>query len=91
LIRNKVLAALREKMEVDQKGTLQFALDMRVQRDPRAGVLKLSQRQYIDGLMDEYKITGIRSSPAPLDDLTEEDLPKSESEKREAEKIPVGL
>src|SRR4051812_28888146 len=76
-------------MEVDDKGTISFALDMRVQRDPEKGILKLSQRQYTDELMNEYKITNIRASPAPVDDLKEEDLPKTESEKKQAEEIPI--
>ena len=47
-LRDKVLAALRAKMEVDDQGTLSFALDMRIQRDVEKDILKLSQRQYID-------------------------------------------
>ena len=39
-------------MEVDDKGTLSFALDMRIQRDVEKGILKLSQRQYSDELME---------------------------------------
>ena len=87
-LRDRVLTALRRKMEVDDKGSLTFALDMRVQRDIEKGILKLSQRQYIDGLMTEYKITGVRSSPAPVDDLKEE-APQNEEEKNGAEKIPI--
>ena len=36
--------------------------------------------------MNEYKV---RASPAPSDDLKEEDLPKGENEKKEADKIPI--
>ena len=50
-------------MEVD-KGPINFALDTRVQRDPNKGILKLSQKQYIDDLLAEYKITGIKPTPA---------------------------
>src|SRR5207245_1819806 len=32
VLRDRVLTALRKKMEIDDKGTLTFALDMRVQR-----------------------------------------------------------
>ena len=61
-------------MEVDDKGTLDFALDMRIQRDPERGILKLSQKQYVDDLLAEYEITTIRHSPAPVEDLREEDF-----------------
>ena len=50
-LRDKILKGLRELMEVDDKGPISFALDMRVQRDPTKG--KLSQRQYIDELMTD--------------------------------------
>ena len=63
-LRDRVLKALRGKMEIDDKGPLSFALDMRVQRDPERGILKLSQKQYIESLITEYKITGVRSSPS---------------------------
>ena len=88
-LRDKVLKALRDEMEVEDKGELSFALDMRVQRDPARGILKLSQRLYTEELMREYKVTGTRASPAPVDDLTEEDVPKDDVERKEAEKIPI--
>jgi len=87
-LRDKILKGLRELMEVDDKGPISFALDMRVQRDPTKGILKLSQRQYIDELMTEYKITSTRNCPAPVDDLKEEPY-SSETERKEAEKIPI--
>src|SRR6185369_4388534 len=50
----------------DDKGTLDFALDMRIQRDP--------EMQYVEDLLAEYEITTIRHSPAPVEDLREEDF-----------------
>ena len=85
-LRNRVLAALREKMEVDDKGTVSFALDTRVQKDEKMGILKLSQKQYIDDLLSEYNITSVRTSPAPVDDLKED---VGEDVKNEGEKDPV--
>ena len=76
-------------MEVDDKGPLAFALDMRIQRDPKRGILKLSQRQYIEDLMRDYNITNTRTSPAPVDDLKEEDVPTDGPEREAAAKIPI--
>ena len=90
-LRDKVMAALRSKMEIEDKGELSFALDIRIQRNVAEGILKLSQRQYIEGLIRDYNITGVRASPAPMDDLKEEDLPKTDTEKEEASKIPIRI
>ena len=79
-LRDKVLRVLRSKMEIEDKGELSFALDIRIQRNVQEGILKLSQRQYIEGLMKDYNITGVRASPAPVDDLKDEDLPKTDAE-----------
>ena len=76
-------------MEVEDKGELSFALDMRVQRDSliNSSVYCLCDNFSIP--LSGYKVTGTRASPAPVDDLTEEDVPKDEVERKEAEKIPV--
>ena len=62
---------------------------MRIQRDVEKGILKLSERQYIDELMSEYNVTGVRITPAPVDDLTGDGLPRDDAEKKEADKIPI--
>ena len=90
-LRDKVMGVLRSKMEIEDKGKLSFALDIRIQRNVQEGIVKLSQRQYIEGLIKDYNITGVRTSPAPVDDLTEEDLPKTDTEKEEASKIPIRI
>ena len=42
-MRERVMSALREKMEIEDKGSLAFALDTRIQRNVEEGILKLSQ------------------------------------------------
>ena len=56
---------------------------MRIQRDAKNGILKLSQTQYLEDLLKEYEITAVRASPAPVDDLKEEDF------KEWNEEIPI--
>jgi len=70
-------------MQIDNKGPLSFALDMKIERDINRGILKISQNIYIKNLLKEFNMenaTG-RDTPAPLTDITEEDLPKTKEEK----------
>jgi hypothetical protein len=88
-IRDKVINTLKQKMTVEEKGEMTFALDVRIQRDVDKGLLKLSQREYIENLLKSYDITTEKPTPSPLRNLSEDDVPKSEEEKREAAQLPI--
>jgi hypothetical protein len=90
-IRDKILQRLKEKMEIDNKGTLSFALDTKIERDPEMGVLKISQAPYILSLLKEFGMENSkgRETPAVSKDISEEDLPTTEEGKKSAEKLPV--
>jgi hypothetical protein len=70
-IRDEILSKLRQKMEIDNKGTLSFALDTRIDRDPQAGILRISQEVYTENLVKEYGIDKSvgRDTPAVIKDL----------------------
>ena len=78
-------------MQIDNKGELKFALDTKIERDREKGILKISQTAYTENLLREYEMGECkgRETPCMVNELTEEDVPKSESEKKEAEKYPV--
>jgi len=82
-IKQRILGELKRQMQIDNKGPLSFALDMKIERDINRGILKISQNIYIKNLLKEFNMenaTG-RDTPAPLTDITEEDLPKTKEEK----------
>ena len=54
---------LEKKMQVEDKGEMSFALDTRIQRDTKAGILKISQRDYIENLMKTCKVEGTKDTP----------------------------
>jgi hypothetical protein len=89
-IRNKILGELRKKMEIDDKGTLSWALDTKIERDPEVGILKISQRPYIDSLLKEFSMQNAngRDTPAVQLEITEKDLPQTTEEKTEINKYP---
>jgi hypothetical protein len=78
-------------MLVEEKGTLAFALDTKIEKNDKKGTLKLSQAAYTRSLLTEYNMLECepRDTPAILTDITENDLPKTEHERKEAEKRPV--
>src|SRR5690606_25297603 len=84
-IRNKIIDSLKKKMTVEEKGEMSFALDTRIQRDTNLGLLKISQIEYTKNLLKKYNIKETRDTPSPLREITEEDLPKTDEEKKEAE------
>jgi hypothetical protein len=90
-IKNMILEKLKTKMEIVDKGTLSFALDTRIERDPQAGIIKISQLPYTISLLKEFKMDNSagRDTPGIQKDISEDDLPKTEEGKKVAEKLPV--
>ena len=74
-------------MQIENKGTLSFALDTKIERDAKRGILKISQRAYIENLVEEMGVENSlgRETPSSGQELCEEDLPQTEEEKREVE------
>jgi hypothetical protein len=91
VIRDRIFNALKRNMELDNKGTISFALDTRIQRDAERGILKISQVAYTESTLKEYGMLEAsgRDTPAPLTELSESDLPKTKEEKREVDSLPI--
>jgi len=72
-IRDKVMAKIRETMEIAEKGEISFALNMKIERDREKGILKISQPQYIEDLLREYNAWNeeTKETPSPLTDISE--------------------
>jgi hypothetical protein len=89
IIKEKVFEHLSKKMEVDNKGKLNFALDTKIERNNEKGTLKISQTKFIENLVKNYEDqTRIFETPASLIEITEEDLPRNTQEAKQLEKIP---
>jgi len=90
-IRTRVLLALKSKVEVEDKGEIKYALDMHIERDAQKGTLCISQKNYIDGIINEFQAKEAigKDTPAPADDIKETDAPITEAEKQEALQFPV--
>ena len=86
-LRDKILRGLESRMQIENKGTLSFALDTKIERDAKRGILKISQRAYIENLVEEMGVENSlgRETPSSGQELCEEDLPQTEEEKREVE------
>ena len=52
--KQKVLKVLEEAMTVENMGTVAWALDTKIQRDPVEGILKISQGAYIEKVLDKF-------------------------------------
>src|SRR6185437_15115084 len=55
-IRERILACLKDKMEIDNKGEIKYALDTHIERDREGGTLKISQQTYIENIIHEYNM-----------------------------------
>jgi len=54
-IRNNVLHTLEQTMEVTNKGEISHALDMKIERCREKGRMKISQRNFIENLLNEFR------------------------------------
>jgi len=62
---------------------------MHIERNAHKGTLCISQKNYIDGIINEFQAKEAigKDTPAPADDIKETDAPKTEAEKQKL--IPV--
>ena len=90
-IRNRIFTKLAEKMEIDNKGEIKYALDTCIETDRQRGTLRISQEKYIQNMITEYQIEDSqgKDTPAPVDPITENDLPITQEDIKEIEKLPV--
>lgn len=86
-LRDKIKSELGKHMTVEDKDP-DSALDTKIERDAGAGVLKISQRAYIESLLAEFRVAdseGVDIPMSPGFKTEENDLLKTEEEKKELE------
>jgi len=90
-LRKEIFSFLSEHMTLEDKGTISFALDTKIERDAEAGILKISQPVYIDGIIAEFnhENSNPRETPSSGVEIKEENLPKTEEEKQSAARLPI--
>ena len=77
-------------MTSEDKGTISFALDTKIERDPEAGILKISQPVYIAGIISDFNHEKSTSLQTPYSGPeVKENLPQTEQEKQDAARLPV--
>jgi hypothetical protein len=78
-------------MEIEDKGEIKHALDMHIRRDVKKGILQVTQETYAQNMLSTFGLndTEGKDTPAPTDDITEEDIPTREEDIKEAQKLPI--
>ena len=81
-MRDKVNKTLKQTMEMTEKGEIEFALDMKIERDAENGRLKISQKAYIESILRDFGelAPGVKDTPAPVDDIKDEGTHTREEE-----------
>ena len=79
-IRDKVIRHLTERLPIDDRGELEWVLRLQVTRDREARAITISQRQYIDQLLENHMAGAevTKKYESPMDDrleLTGDDSP----------------
>ena len=90
-IRDRVFRKMNEKMEVDNKGEIKYALDTHIERDRENGTLRISQEAYIQSIIKEYRMQDAagKETPAPTTEITEKDLPQTDEERASVGGLPI--
>jgi len=77
----KIVMLKRLNVKVKNEGTVHWALKTLIERDPIAGILKISQGQYARDAVQRFGFAGDKGEPTPaydtglLSEMTPEDLP----------------
>ena len=93
-LRDKIFKALNDKVTIDNRGDLSWALSTKIERDPERGLIKISQEENINELLRSHGFEEAKVEPTPHADkggdakLTEEDLPVSAQDKADVENFP---
>jgi hypothetical protein len=90
-IRERILSTLRQKMEVDDRGEIKYALDTHIEADREEGVLRISQEKYINNMINEFNLQHAegKETPAPLTEITEHDLPTTQDDIDSVAQLPI--
>ena len=90
-IRDRIFKKLEEKMEIDDKGEIKYALDTCVETDRERGILRISQESYINTVIKEFSLeeTKGKDTPAPNTEITEDEKPKTKEGIDDAAKLPM--
>lgn len=90
-LRKKIVKELSQYYELQDCGPVKWLLGTSVKRDLVKRSLSVSQESAISKLLDQYGMTDCSSAPTPAEagsQLTAEDSPKDDDEKKEMETVP---
>ncbi|KAJ9564656.1 hypothetical protein OSB04_000622 [Centaurea solstitialis] len=82
---------LAKHFEMKDLGDASFVLGIQILRDRSRGILRLSQRSYIDKVLDRFGMLDSKSGDTPIakgDKFSLKQCPKNELEIKEMQKIP---
>ena len=81
---DKLKSQLSDEFEMKDLGTAKKILGIKIHRDQKAGKLYLSQRKYLEKVLDRFNMDNCKSISNPLTahfKLSVESCPKSEGER----------
>ncbi len=93
-LRDKVWKHLSTYLAIKDLGEAKWTLQMSIQRDAVAGVLKISQENFIIEVLRRFQMTNCNTAPTPAVDtgveatMEEADLPNSETQLEEIKDLP---
>ena len=93
-LRDKVWKHLSSKLAIKDLGEAHWTLQMSIQRDPVAGILKISQENFIVEVLRRFNMTNCKPVPTPAVDtgaeavMEEEDLPVTSVQLEEIKDLP---
>ena len=94
VIRDKIFAALSKEVTVENRGLISWALSTKIERDPEAGILKISQEEDINYLLRKYDMENCKGEETPMSEkgdmavMTEKDTDLTEQQKDELKIYP---
>ena len=87
----KLKESLAKEFAMKDLGAAKQILGMRILRDWKAGVLKLSQEQYIEKVLCKFNMQNVKPLKTPLAahfKLSSEHSPKTDEERKDMESVP---
>ena len=90
-IRDRVFRKLEEKMEIDNKGEIKYALDTCIETDREKGTLRISQEVFISNMIKEFNLQEShgKETPGPVDTISETDLPVTDTDIKDVSQLPI--
>ena len=93
-MKESLWAFLSLKLAIKTLGEAKWTLQMLIQRDAKAGVLKISQESFVVEVLRRFNMTNCKPAPTPAVDtgdestMTEEDVPTTPEALKEIEDLP---